>query len=382
MAGIGGSFQRALGLAIGLARRGHSVTVLASRRSPGLRRVTNSIGGVTIVEQPDLKPQRVRHGGLSLMDAAGRLAWLRRSSLDIVQGMDHRPAVSAVARVWKRRTGGIFVSDWADLWGFEGIAGSRRWLARATLGKADDLGEGWVRSWADGVTAISRDLAARAAAIGQPEHRVLLLPPGAYGWLGRAGPVGELRRKFGLPAEVPIAASAGFAEYDEDLLIGTMVDLARRDTRLHILSLGSPHRRLASALRATGAEARHHNLGFVPTAEVRQALACADVFVLPYSDRPINRGRFPNKVGEYLAAGRPLVTNPTGDVGRLLEVFPVGVLAAEDPHAMADAVLRLLEDGRARQAMGTEAERLASHEFSWDARGAALEDFYRGLIGS
>jgi glycosyltransferase involved in cell wall biosynthesis len=381
LAGVGGSYQRALGLAAGLARRGHRVSLLASRRRPGSGLSLREVEGVTIVEQPDLAPRRLRHGGLSPFDLAARVSYLLRTAPEIVHGMDHRPAVSVPGWIWKRRARGRYVSDWADLWGPDGIARMRRWPVGAVLGRADGFGERWVRQWADATTVISRDLGQRCAAFGLPPERIVLLPPGAYGWRRPAAGRPDLRRRFGLPEDAPIVASAGFAEYDDDLLGATFVDLMRRTSRVQVVTLGGSHRGPAARLAAAGAGDRHHNLGFLSTADFEAALAAADVFLLPYSDRPINRGRFPNKVGEYLAAGRPIVANPTGEVGRLLREHRVGLLAEEEPAAMAGAALRLLEDRPLARDLGEEARRLAEGEFSWEARAVVLEALYRSLIG-
>ncbi len=48
-------------------------------------------------------------------------------------------------------------------------------------------------------------------------------------------------------------------------------------------------------------------------------LAAADVFLMPYSNKISNVGRWPNKVGDYMCVGRPTVSNPVGEVKWLFE---------------------------------------------------------------
>ena len=50
-------------------------------------------------------------------------------------------------------------------------------------------------------------------------------------------------------------------------------------------------------------------LGFVPTPEMIQHLRAADVLLLPIRDSQLNRSRSPNKLFQYAAARRPIVTN-------------------------------------------------------------------------
>jgi hypothetical protein len=103
MAGIGGNYQRAWSIARGLSGREIEVTLLASRRIPGPRRIESDVSGCRIIQMGDLFPRRLRHSGLSPMDVAGRLAFIRSHPYALVHGMDHRPAVSIPALAGRRR---------------------------------------------------------------------------------------------------------------------------------------------------------------------------------------------------------------------------------------------------------------------------------------
>jgi glycosyltransferase involved in cell wall biosynthesis len=50
-------------------------------------------------------------------------------------------------------------------------------------------------------------------------------------------------------------------------------------------------------------------LGFLPNAEMIQHLRAADVLLLPIRDTVLNQSRSPNKLFQYVAARRPIVTN-------------------------------------------------------------------------
>ncbi len=155
MSAIGGSYQRSQSLAKQLARLGNEVTLIASRREPGLRIIVESRDGVRTVQMADLFPERIRHGGLSPIDLLGRTIAVLGAMPDIVHGFDHRPCVSVpplLAR-WLGRT--RFVSDWADLWGEDRIAGERHGVTKATLGRADHHVERFIRRHADAVTAVT-----------------------------------------------------------------------------------------------------------------------------------------------------------------------------------------------------------------------------------
>ncbi|NKB15907.1 MAG: glycosyltransferase family 4 protein, partial [Sphingomonadales bacterium] len=63
-------------------------------------------------------------------------------------------------------------------------------------------------------------------------------------------------------------------------------------------------------------------LGKVPYKELPSVLPAADLFLLPYPNKIVNVGRWPNKIGDYMAVGRPTVANPVGELNELFQRFP------------------------------------------------------------
>ncbi len=118
----------------------------------------------------------------------------------------------------------------------------------------------------------------------------------------------------------------------------------------------------------------------LPYNELGEVLASADVGVLPYTDRPLNSARYPNRVGDYLAAGRPVATNLTGDLGNLIRTERVGVTADENPDAFAAAIRDLFEHAHHRQEMGRRARALAETRLSWRAMAQRVQQLYEDLM--
>ena len=130
---------------------------------------------------------------------------------------------------------------------------------------------------------------------------------------------------------------------------------------------------------AVGAGHRVVHVGVVPYGELGSVMACGDVMVVPYTAQPHNEARFPNRAGDYLAAGRPIATNPTGDLGRLVEAERVGIVAPQVPEAFARAILDLLHRPELRDEMGTRARALAETTLSWRAVAASVGELYDEL---
>ena len=86
---------------------------------------------------------------------------------------------------------------------------------------------------------------------------------------------------------------------------------------------------------------------------------------------------------EAMAAGLPVVTGEIGaqyDFSHLRNWENVVMVPPNHPHAMADALIRLLSDQGLRQSMGENAHRTMRDRYSWDAVCGAYVALYRQLI--
>jgi len=375
-----GSAVRALSLARPLARRGHEVTVVAARGEPGLSALSDAVDGVTLLQPADVAPRRLRNGGLSPLDLAGRLWLARRFEADVVHAFEPRPTATLPALLLRRRLGIPYVADWADLWGPDGMGAIWPPFERRTLGAFDGWLQERTRRSADAVTAISSNLAQRAVALGVPSDRVQLLRVGANDDTFRPGDPVVARRRLGLPADALVAVHTGFAPFDDHLLADSWVQVARVEPRAFMLTAGRRVEALDRAAARAGSVARVRQLGTLAYADLGAVMAAGDVMLLPYASNPHNDARFPNRLGDYAAAGRPVVTNPTGDLAALIESERIGRLAEPTPAAMAAAVVALLHDDEERLAMGRRARAYAEGKGSWRARAIELEELYEELV--
>ncbi len=375
-----GSAIRALSLARPLAAMGHELTVIASRGHAGVRVVNELVDGVRLVQLPDLVHGRLRNGGLSPVDLAGRVAHVLRTRYDVVHAFEQRPCATVPALLARRLRRAVYVADWADLWGPDGMAADWPAPQRLTLGSFDGVWQAYTRRRADAVTVISTDLADRALRLGVPAERVRLVPIGANDDVFAPASASAARRRLGVPEDALVLVHTGFAPFDDWLLGRVFAELAVREPRAWLITTGRRIGAVDVAAASLGAVDRVLQLGVVAYRELGDVMACGDVMLLPYTNRPHNAARFPNRVGDYLAAGRPVATNPTGDLGRLVSAEAIGIVAPEDPGAFAGAVLELLHRPQERAAMGARARALAQTTFSWRARAETLDELYRELV--
>jgi glycosyltransferase involved in cell wall biosynthesis len=113
---------------------------------------------------------------------------------------------------------------------------------------------------------------------------------------------------------------------------------------------------------------------------IQRCLSTADVCLSPDPLTPFNDASTMNKVVEYMAMGRPIVSFDLAE-----SRFSAGDAAIyvrhNDELGFAQAVDSLLRDPQRRQRMGELGRRRVEEEFSWAISRKALVQFYERLLG-
>lgn len=375
------TYFRALGFARVLARWGHDATIVTISRRRLLRARHEVVSGVRVVETPDIAPGRARSGWDPWDTVYRSVTLLAGGPYDLVHGFDCRPVVLVPSLLLRYFRSVPYVSDWADWWGRGGAIDERSGrVLRVMVGGIETYLEEGFRKYADAVTVTSRALSERARGLGIASEVIHYIPSGADVEGTTPLPREASRRELGLPAGVPIVCFAGFVHYDLELVVRAFGVLRRKVPDALLLLVG-PRSRVLKRLDLP----REVRDGIVETGTQRPSkvplfLACADVLLLPFGNRPCNVGRGPIKLGDYLAAGRPIVTNPVGEMVPLFERHPVGLLADETPESFASAIARLLDDRALAGAMGANARRVAEDHLAWEVVTRDLEGCYQSVL--
>ncbi len=107
--------------------------------------------------------------------------------------------------------------------------------------------------------------------------------------------------------------------------------------------------------------------------DIQDLTAQAHVAVLPSRIES-----FGIAVAEALGAGVPVITTNRGALPEIVEDGVTGTLVAmEDPKALADAILTVLENGEKFRSIAGRGREIARKKFSWDSAAKQLISLYR-----
>ena len=348
-----------------LADAGHDVTVITSkvlhttREAPeefaGRRTVRRTEDGIDVLRAysstgygNDARSRAANH--LSFSTYAFPAA-MRTARPDVVLGSSPPLTVGVLGGMVSQLRRTRFILEVRDLWPESALATGLLTNPKA-IAVMDRMARYCYRR-ADRVIALTEGIRDGVVAAGVPEPAVTLITNGIDPPDDAIDP-GVVT--LPVPPDTFVAMFVG--QHGTYSSLFTVIEAAARlvdDPRIHIALVGDGDRKQELIDRA--AELGLDNVTFagpIPKRNVPSWLARADACLLTYQDAPLFGGAMPNKLFDYMGAGRPIVAAiPDGEAARAIRTAECGVVTpAEDATALADALVALADDRDAAARMG------------------------------
>jgi len=347
-----GTYFRAYEFARCLVRFGHSVTLMATSKDSRFKTYIRNSDGIQIIETPDLYTGSFR-AGWDLYNAISRLRLVNSQEFDIVHAFETRPVVLLPA-LKLRRAGVPLVLDWCDWYGRGGSVEERpNYLLRTILRPVETFFEEHFRTKATATTVICSTLYQRAKELGVNEKTITIVPNGfnITGWETHTKK--KARELLGLNKNDFIIAEARL------LHIGK--------SKYNVMALVARPEQIIQT-------------GGVSLSEMSLNLSACDVCWLPFKDTNANRGRFPMKFSNYIAAGKPIIATDVGDVAQYVRERGVGMVVDDTASSLAEAVYTLKSDrGKQIAFMQAAIDLSEDGQFNWESRARQIEHVYLSI---
>ena len=369
-----GTYWRAWGFARELAQRDFDVTLVTAASQPRYSVTQYIKSGVTVVEIPEL----LRGSGYDPWGTIQRLRWLKGHSFDLIHSFETRPSNIGPALFLQRRYNSQLVLDWCDWFGRGGSVEERpNPLIRSMLRPIETFFEESFRLAAGATTVINSFLRQRAIELGVDSDQIIILPNGAN--VDRVPQDRkQVRVRLGLPVNMPILVHTGaMFQRDAELLADTLNIIHHTLPDVLLLLVGYCNIAVEEMVQTPEAVIR---TGPIDYNKLVDYVAAGDIGVLPLRNSGANRGRFPMKLHDFMAAGRAVVTTDIGDLGKIVRHKSVGKVVSDNPLELADGAIALLTNITARSQMERRARQYAEEKLSWPIVTNKLELLYRQLL--
>lgn len=186
------------------------------------------------------------------------------------------------------------------------------------------------------------------------------------------------------PTSTPVLLLAAAPQYRDTILfaLDAMQTVWRAFPSARLVVTGvHPTMRSAGWLRDVMArgdlDERVQVVGYVSRGELLRLYAAAHALLIPLFDDADSTARFPTKIGEYLAAGRPVVTSDVGEITRYLSDGSTAFVAPPgDAAFFGEKICEVLSDRSHAAAVGVAGRSLAEEAFQYALYGPMLYRFF------
>jgi glycosyltransferase involved in cell wall biosynthesis len=175
------------------------------------------------------------------------------------------------------------------------------------------------------------------------------------------------------------AGAHGISNDLDVLLSAAELTVAHKD--IHYVFVGDGKEK--ANLQQMAAEKQLNNVLFLPAVaknEMEEVVAAADVCVAILKPLELYKTTYPNKVFDYLAAGRPIVLAIDGVIREVVEAAQAGVFVFPgNSTEMAKAIVELYKDRAGTKKMGLRGREYVCTHFDRSQMAAQFEELFQSI---
>ena len=373
-----GTYLRAYYLGKHLTNYGHNITILATSKKSKLKTIITKENSLKIIQFPDLFSKRLRNG-ICPWNTFNRIYYLKDKKFDLIHAFDTRPVVIFPALFYKYKLKAPLIIDWADWWGKGGTIKERSGKFFAfTLGRIETIFEEYFRKFASGATTICSALKNRLIKLGYNESNIILLPQGTNFNNLKQFDKNYCRKVLNIKLNILIIGHLGtLFKNDASLLFDSIKNVQKEIKDIKLFLIGRHKLKLS---RYNGLNNLVFETGEIGGEKIPVYLSACDILTLPMENNIANNGRWPSKINDYLATGRPIVSTPISDIKTIFEREKIGILARDNPEDFSKAIVNLLKDKELQIFLGKKGKEYAEEKLNWKILVSDLNKFYYKVL--
>ena len=298
-------------MAQGLADLGHDVTLLTINPKCSFFKINTIIyQGVKIKVLPDFFPAKMKSSGFAIWSTLFGLIYSMFHKFEIcIADCGHR-FTSLPCKINRFIYHSVYISEWWDFFGKGGYIKKKSRLFRLTYGRLECYNELNDKRKADAIVVLSTFMKDRAVENGIDSEKIFIVPGGSI-----VKDVKPLYPSYSSVEKRKInIAYIGINNHEIDLIAPFIEALKCENVKnsYRLILYGN-----------TISNEKWNQLGLSEIAEYRgwldyskdvSTLKDIDVFLQLLDDNNVSKAGWPNKLGDYLAFGKPVILSPYGDI--------------------------------------------------------------------
>jgi glycosyltransferase involved in cell wall biosynthesis len=354
--------------ALKFSERGHDVFFMSPSRKffNTVRRSENK--RFKIITTPGLLPLRLRTGGFSLLDALFKSKTVLSHDFDIIQVTNgHRPAQLMPSLLGKYLKKAVIIDECWEWFGKGGYADKRKNIVGKVISFYDKNFELLFKKFYDHIITISSALRDRF----KTKDNITVLNGATENGVLRDYLISEAREKLNVDPDAFIIGMSNVCladNEDNSVFFKAFERLCQQYSNCYLLVTGSDKKYIEEIGKTYLFSKNIIFPGWVEFDTYNKYMSCCDLFVLPFRNTAINRGRWPNKIGDYLCLNRPVITNPTGDIKLLFDQYKVGILCDQTPEGFFHVINKIFNESINLESYAVDSLYVANEVLSFNKR--------------
>jgi glycosyltransferase involved in cell wall biosynthesis len=363
--GWGRSFM----MARSLAKLGHNVVfITTSKNCMSLYVKTINIDNVKVLVFPEILPTKLKSSGFNLLALFYKSIYSLLHKFDLTISDSGHRTTGIPCLINKYIYKSVYLSEWWDYFGEGGYYNSKSALFKIFYGRFEKWAEVKNKQIADGVIVLSSYMEQRAKSFGIINTKII------QG--GSVDDIINLNIKINNCQDI---IKIGYIGMDDKELLSLkpFIDIITNPNfrnKIKFITYGK--KITADMLENFKLNGVIEEKGWINYLESTKELENIDLFLLLKEDSPIARAGWPNKLGDYIACGKPILISPYGDLVEFVNNNPEGFVTCSFSKESITNSLNDLLNNKYDLRMMSLANKKLSKKISWQNKAKEVVNFY------
>lgn len=371
----GERWGRTFYIAKGLQNLGYEVVLLTTDYNHSIFKMnTEIIDGVKVYSFSDIIPRKICAKGYGVISFVGRIIFSLANKFDYVYSdAGEAPVCGWPCKINQWLYKAKYISEWSDMLGKGGYYDSKPFLFKIMYGKYYLWKVAYFRKTADFVVVLTSFMENYVKSIGINEKKIIIVPGGSMVSEIDYYPIGCNKKIFNIDEDVLTLGYIGVSakEIEDFLPLIEVIKKHNGKNKIRLLLFG--YRIPDSIIISLEIQDIIVQCGWIDFSKESINLSAVDIFILFKPETVISNAGWPNKLGDYMAVGRPVIVTPYGDISDFIKKYSEGFIAINrDDQEIEQLLSNILEGKINLQKMGEINREIAINTISWNARSKIL----------
>jgi glycosyltransferase involved in cell wall biosynthesis len=192
--------------------------------------------------------------------------------------------------------------------------------------------------------------------------------------------VNNARQDLGLQSDDYVIGYIGV--FSRNRLLLPLIEASRDLPYVTLLLWGDGHQRQAVEHAISGIKNIHYLGWLSPDKVLLYTIVCDVVYYCLMPDYPGAKYNAPNTLSNAMAAGRPIIANDLGDLGRIIRENECGIIINDVTPDTIKRAIGELKDTVLRNKLGAAGYLAAQREYNWQVAEERLLMLYKSMFSS